>query len=252
MMMNARVLLCLMIVPIVLAACAGGSKVKKPRYDCSQRVAQAVAKYNKGKYSSAKTMLDGVKLQCAGSEVADTAQYYLAMALLHMKMYIEAKMEFTRFVQDFPQSPFFEESQFRVAYCVFKQSRSVDRDQTDTREALKLFKDYLENYPSSAFADSAQKYLKAAVDKLAEKEFNSARFYQKLREREAAVVYYKSFINDFPASKYTSQARLNMAQALVELGRKAEAREVLDELLAQEKKGEIAARARSLLAQCKE
>jgi outer membrane protein assembly factor BamD len=135
---------------------------------------------------------------------------------------------------------------------VFKQSRSVDRDQTETREAYKLFRDLLENQPSGAFADSAQKYMKAAADKLAEKEYNSARFYQKVKEREAAVVCYKSFVNDFPGSAYAPQARLNMAQALIELGRKAEAREVLDVLLAQEQKGEISARARTLLAQCKE
>ena len=253
MQIHRRVMLSLIIASLMLvASCAGGAKTKKARYDCSKRTAQAVEKYQKGKYGSVKTMLEDVKLQCAGSDVADTAEYYLAMSLMRMKMYIEAKLEFTRFVQDYPQSVFFEEAQVRVGYCELKQSRSADRDQTETHEALKLLKDFLENYPSSAFADSAQKYLKETVEKLAEKEFNTARFYQKIREREAAVVCYKSFITEYPASKYTQPARLNMAQALIELGRKAEAKEVLDELLAQEKNGDLAAQARALLAKCKE
>ncbi len=236
----------------LIMACAGGNKINPHRYQCSERVAKAIKKFNAGKYSSAKTILDDVKLQCAGNRVMDTAVYYLAMSLVHMRMYTDAKLEFTRFTQDYPRSPFFEEAQFRIGYCVFKSSLSVDRDQTETREAQKSFSDFLENYPSSPFADSAQKYLKIATNKLSEKEFAVAKFYQKTGEKEAAIVYYKTFITDYPASQFTAHARLNMGQLLIELGRKAEAREVLDEIIAQEKTGEIAVKAQQLLARCKE
>lgn len=236
----------------VIGSCSPGSKTTRHRYECTERLAKAVKKYDAGKYSSAKTILDDVKLQCAGNRVMDTAQYYLAMTLVRMKMYLDAKFEFTRLVQDFPRSPFFEEAQFRMGYCVYKSSLPVERDQGETVEAQKYFREFLENYPSSRFADSAQKYLKMAVSKLAEKEFASAKFYQRIGEKEAAVVYYKSFITEYPASPFTAQARLNMGQMLIELGRKAEAREVLDEVVAQEKTGDIAKKAQELLARCKE
>ena len=236
----------------VIGSCAHGSKINPHRYQCSERVAKAVKKYDAGKYASAKTILDDVKLQCAGNLMMDTAQYYLAMSLVRMKMYTDAKFEFTRLVQDFPRSPFFEEAQFRMGYCVFKSALPVERDQSETVEAQKYFREFLENYPSSSFADSGQKYLKMAVSRLAEKEFTSAKFYQRIGEKEAAVVYYKSFITEYPASLFTVQARLNMGQMLIELGRKAEAREVLDEVVAQEKTGENARKAQELLARCKE
>jgi outer membrane protein assembly factor BamD len=234
------------------ASCAGGNKVKKPRYDCSKRIALALDKYNKKKFSSVKTMLDDVKLQCAGASGLDTVGYYLGMSLLHMKLYHEARLEFTNLMQEFPNSPLYEEALFRIAYAVFKGSRPVDRDQTETKEAHRLLNDFLENYPSSTFADSAQKYLKLAVDKLSQKEFEAAKFYQKIGEKEAAIVSYKAFIEEFPGSTYTPQAFLNLGQVLVDLKRSAEASTILTKLVEQEPQGEVAKKARELLARCKE
>jgi outer membrane protein assembly factor BamD len=242
----------ILVIICLLGACASGDRVAKKRYECSERLAKAVKKYGAKKYGSAKAILDDVKLQCAGHPVMDSAGYFLGMSLVRMKMYADARLEFTRLTQDFPRSPFFEEAQFRIGWCVFKSALSIERDQTDTREAQRLFRDFLESYPSSKFADSAQACLKSAVGKLAEKEYNSAKFYQKMGEKEAAVVCYKVFISDYPASLYTAQARLNLGQILVELGRKAEAREVLDALVEEEKQGDTARKAQELLRRCRE
>jgi outer membrane assembly lipoprotein YfiO len=235
-----------------IASCAGGKKVKKRKYECSPRVAEAVKKYEKKKYSSVKTILDDVLVQCAGSSVTDTAHYYLGMALLKMKLYLEAKLEFSRLMQEHPNSFYYEEALFRSAYSVFKISRHMERDQTETREAYRLFRDFLENYPSSAFADSSRKYMKRAVNKLAKKEYLSAEFYRKIGEKEAAIVCYRTFIKDYPGSDYTALARLNMGRLLLEIKRTQEAKEVLDELISQEKKGDLAKKARELRVQIRE
>jgi outer membrane protein assembly factor BamD len=215
-------------------------------------MAKAIQDYHAGKLNRAKNLLDDIKDKCGGSEMMDTAQYYLAMCLMQMNFYPEAKVEFTRLTQDFPRSPFLDESRFRIGYCVLKSSRSIDRDQGEMGEAQRVFKDFLENFPSSPYADSAAKYLKATVERLAEKEFDVARFYQKNDRKEAAIIYYKAFLQDYPASDLGTQARLNMGQLMIELNRKAEAKEVLDELAAQENTGEIAAKIRELLTRCKE
>ena len=250
--MKYQVWISLAISACLAGSCAHGNKLARKHYECSEQIAKAIKKYEARKYGSAKAILDDVKLQCAGSPVSDTAAYYCAMSFARMKMYTEARHEFTRFTQDFPRSPFFEEAMFRNGYCVFKSALSADRDQTETRDAQRLFTDFLESYPSSNFADSAQFYLKAAVNKLAEKEFEGARFYQKIGEKEAAIVCYKVFINDYPASSYTTQVRLYLGQLLVELGRTTEAREVLNALVAEEKNGDNAKKAQELLRRCGE
>ncbi|MBN1131104.1 MAG: outer membrane protein assembly factor BamD [Chitinispirillaceae bacterium] len=242
----------ILVVCSFLGSCAGGKKVKKPRYDCSKRITLAIEKYNKKKYSSVKTLIDDAKIQCAGASGLDTAGYYLGMSLLKMKLYDESRLEFTRLMQEYPNSPFYEEALFRIAYAAYKGSRPVDRDQTETKESARLLNDFLENYPSSAFADSAQKYMKQAVNKLALKEFEVAKFYQKIGEKEAAIISYRSFIREYPAVEYTQQAYCNLGQVLIDLNRLAEARDVLNTLVEQEPKGEIAKKARELLARCAE
>lgn len=237
---------------LAVAAGAGTHKIKSRKYECSSRVAEAITKINAGKPGAAKIILEDVKLQCAGHEVMDTAEYWLGVALLRLKLYADAKLEFSRLTQDFPNSPFFDESQYSIGLCVFKTSRPVDRDQAETKDAVKLLRDFIENYSSSVFADSARKYLAQAVDKLAEKDFNSARFYQKIGEKEAAVVCYKSFVNDYAGSAFAAQAQLNLAQVLIELGRKGEAKEVLDGLVAKEDNGDYVKKARELLGRIKD
>ncbi|MCU0608533.1 MAG: outer membrane protein assembly factor BamD [Chitinispirillaceae bacterium] len=245
---NAAIVLCAALLCVTFPGCSAADKMRKQRAECPARFALAVKKYQAGKYGTAKVILDEVKLQCAGLDMMDTAGYYLAQSLLHMKLYGEAKIEFTRLMQDFPRSVFVDEAQFRIAWCVFKDSRPPDRDQAETREALALFRDFLESHPEGEWADSAQHYMIMTIDKLAAKEFASAKFYQKMGEKDAAIVYYKSFIGEYPASRYTAQARLSMGELLAQLGRNGEAKEVLDELVAQEKEGEIVQKAQAILA----
>ena len=247
-----RLLCCLLLLPILFIACAGTHKIKPRKYECSSRVAEAIKKIKDGKNGSAKIILEDVKLQCAGHEVMDTAEYYLGLALLRLKYYADAKLEFSRIIQDFPGSPFFDESQYMIAFCVYKTSRPVDRDQTETKEAIKLLRDFIENYSSSVFADSARKYMAQAVDKLAEKEYSSARFYQKIGEKEAAVICYKSFINDYAGSGFAAPARFYLGQVLIELGRKDEAKEVLNGLVAKENNGDYVKKAHDLLGRLKD
>ena len=73
-------------------------------------------------------------------------------------------------------------------------------------------------------ADSASKYLNEAVE--AGSEGDNA-FYVKIHEPEAAVVYYKSFINEYPGSRLTDQAYLNLAELLFKLDEKVKRRKCL-------------------------
>lgn len=207
------------------------SKRKGKLFDCSKAITEAVSFYNKGKYARAKTLLENAKIQCNGSPVMDSILYYLGMSDLMEKNYIEARTSFELLAQDYPSSSFHDESQFRIGYAVYLQSRPSNRDQAETNEAYSLFRDYLEVNPDGVIADSARKYLNLCVEKLAQKDFDAANFYVKINELESAVVSYNSFLQDHPDSKYVDQARYTTAEILIKLNRKSEAREALDALI---------------------
>lgn len=224
---------------MIFASCAGRNKLEKMRLDCTERVTKAIEQYNNGKFSLAQVKLEDARTQCSGSPIMDTVLYYLGMADAGTKKYMEARTEFQRLVQDYPGSPFFDEAKFRIGYVVYRQSHPANRDQKETREAIRLLDNFIEMYPKSAFIDSAVACRTEAYEKLASKEFKNAQFYEKINEPEAAVVYYRAFLKQYVDSKLADRARFNTIELLLKLDRVTEAVEMKDELLSVGKDKEL-------------
>jgi outer membrane protein assembly factor BamD len=219
-------------VVILCASCASDSTklIRKGLYDCSGRLETAKERMGKKGFSHAIRILDEIKYQCGGSALMDSVYYYTAISQLGIKQYVEARDEFENLYREFPRSPFTEEARYRVAHIRYIQSRPFNRDQTETRDAMRLLGDYLDIYPNGAFTDSAKHFFKAGIDKLAEKEFYNARFYRRQKEHEAALIYYRSLLSDYPESKFAPEAVVGMAEMLLALGRTEDAQEVVEEL----------------------
>jgi outer membrane protein assembly factor BamD len=233
---------------LVLPASAALKKGKDRTVDCSKKLNEALLLYKNKRYSQAQLKLSDMKVQCNGSSVMDSVLYYLGMTDIFTKKYIEARTEMELLVQDYPQSAFFNEAKFRIPYCVYKQSNSFERDQKETEEAIRLFRDYLTETSSTGWEiDSARFYYKDAIEKMAKKEFQAAKFYERVEKYEAAVVYYRTFLNDFPESKFSDEAQLNLLQVLVHLERNAEAQEALDEMVAKNTNPDLLKKAKEIV-----
>jgi outer membrane assembly lipoprotein YfiO len=227
--------LTLLLLFAVAAPGAGAEKPSRPKrlFDCDGKFKKAVEKFNKKKYYDADDILTEVLAQCPGHNAYDSMLYYKAKSLLALKKYEEAKTEFERVVQTYPSSAFYEESYYLLGYSMFLSSSPVELDQAGTRAAQTRLKDFIEQFPKSAFADSARFYSAKADDKFAEKEFQTAKFYEKIEQYEAAIVYYRVVENEFPQSKLVPQALLGTAEALIKTNRTGEAAAVIDGLLKQ-------------------
>lgn len=219
---------------------------RKHRYDCDAKIAKAFENYQLGKYSKVKTVLEEAKINCNGKPNMDSVYFHLGMSYLKTKMYIEARSELERVVSDYPDSPLFFEAKFRAATAVYLQAHPSNRDQKETIEAVDLFRNILEEYPSCPVSDSVTYYLNTAIDKLAEKEYDNARFYEKQGQYESAVVYYGTFVKQYPDSKYIDQAKITMAELLVKLERKSEAADIITDLVENSKNSMVVTKAKDL------
>ena len=226
-------------------------KKKTRRFDCRERVEKAIARYEKGRYNDVRTKLDEVRYQCGGHSVMDTVLYYLGMAHLRGKQPLEAKGHFERLVQHYPNSVFAREALFRIGHAGFLESNPYNRDQTETRRAIRELRVFIETYPESPLVDSARIYLDKCNDKLAHKQYSSARFYHRIDEYEAAIVYYRTLVEEYPRSAYVGESKLYMAQALAKINRGGEALSVVEELLEGDYREEIRRKARQLRASLK-
>jgi outer membrane assembly lipoprotein YfiO len=219
----------------------------KRRIDCGKLVHKAIAKYNKRHYNEAKSILTDVKYQCSGHPAMDTLLYYLGLADVRLKTTQEARIEFERLIQEYPQSPYNEEAHYLLGYCSYVESNPAERDQVKTHTAIRDLTEFIDRYPESVWADSAQKYIGACMDKLAKKEFINARFYQKIEEYDAAIVYYREMIGQFPQSGLVNDAKLSIAECLIQVSRPTEAKAVIEELLSNEPGQQLGRQANELL-----
>jgi outer membrane protein assembly factor BamD len=232
--------LCSFITLLLVCAIAASGAVKpekpaKPKrlYDCDGKLKKAVEKFNKKKYYDVNNILVEVLAQCPGHNAYDSMVYYNAKSLLALKKYEEAKTEFDRIVQTYPSSAIYEESYYLLGYCMFLASGPIELDQNGTREAQSRLKDFIDLFPKSPFADSARFYSAKADDKFAEKEYQAARFYEKIEQWDAAIVYYRMVVEEFPQSKLVPLALLGTAEDLVKTNRTGEAAVVIEDLLRQ-------------------
>jgi outer membrane protein assembly factor BamD len=220
---------------------------RRKRYDCAGKIARAVARYQKKRYNDVKTILDQAKIHCSGHSSMDTALYYLGKANLKTKHPVQASLEFEVLLQDFPHSPFREEAHFLLGICSYEEALSFERDQSKTRDAIREFVDFIDLYPQSTFADSAKHYLIECQERLVKKEFMNARFYEKIDQYEAAIVYYRIIIDEFPQSSYIPESKLSLARNLIKVSRPKEAADVLEKLLSSDFDGEVKKKAKLLL-----
>ena len=233
---------------IYFSNCFAADKVIKSKklYDCNGKFIKAKEKYFKKKYFEANNILTEVLSNCPGHDAYDSMLYFQAKTLLGLKKYQDAKTEFERIVQTYPNSNIYEESFYLLGYCMFLGSNSIELDQSSTKEAKARLYDFLETFPQSIYADSAKIYIEKADEKLAEKEFQTAKFYEKIEKYESAVVYYKILVQEYPNSKLVPSSLLGIAENLIKANRINEAIQVLDDLLSQTKDESIIKKAQAL------
>jgi TolA-binding protein len=82
---------------------------------------------------------------------------------------------------------------------------------------------------------------------MAEKLFRSGRLYYRLKQYEAAKIYFSSVEQKYPESRWTREAEFLLAEILVKQGYTDEAAEALRRLLAGDPPGDLRRRAEGRL-----
>ncbi len=241
-----RIFITFLTILVIISSSVIARSKRKKRFDCNQNFNKALTHYKDKHYNRTKTILNEAKLHCSGHPTIDSALYYLGMSCLKTKQPSEARMEFEVLIQDYPKSPFFIEAHYLIGVCSFKESRIYERDQAETKDAVREFNNFIDQFPQSHLVDSARYYINICKEKLARKDVESARFYEKIDQFNAAIVYYKIIIEQYPDIAYIPECRLALANNLVKVNRQNEAIEIIEKLLKSKVNPEIKKKAKLL------
>ncbi|MBR3071084.1 MAG: outer membrane protein assembly factor BamD [Fibrobacter sp.] len=211
-----------------MTGCSSTSNEKITHTDwCKNRYENAEELFKAKKYGRTVEKLEEILSTCAGSGYMEQAQFLIAESHFNLEQWIEARGEYGSFIVNFPGSPFAETAEFRKAVSSYNMEYKIDRDESNTMTAMKDFERYLANHPSTPLRDSVNYYYNNLVDRVAEKEFQTGRLYLRMEKPQAAVIYFKEFLETYPKAKRRSEVLFLISDAYTDLDQFESARQYL-------------------------
>jgi outer membrane protein assembly factor BamD len=184
---------------------------------------RGMERFEDKKYLDAAEEFETVVNSFSTSPIVDHAQFMLAESNYKAEEYLTAAFEYERVYMDYPSSPYAAQAQFNKARCYFNESPRSELDQENTRLAIAEFLRFIANYPQDEQCDQAQEFIEELREKLAYKDYRNAEIYRKMKNYDAAVIYYEDVISTYPRAVWADYARMGVARVRMVQGRYDEA-----------------------------
>ena len=146
-------------------------------------------------------------------ELASVAQYKIGLYLMEKQMYPEARDEFEKVINDYPDSEWVKPAQYQIAVSDSKRSSGAAYDQKITQAAVEQFEEFVEVYPEAQLSENAKSEIQKLRDKEAENNYTIAQFYEKQKLYNSAKIYYQIVVDEYPKSRWSTKS-LNKIQDL--------------------------------------
>jgi outer membrane protein assembly factor BamD len=160
--------------------------------------------------------------------------------------------EFREFLSYYPTNRRADYAQFKLGVAHFRQMRAAQRDQTETREAVKELQVFVERYPNSSLIEEGRAKLRAARDRLSESSYEVGYFYYKQRWYVGAISRFKELLKDDPGFTRRDAVYFFYAESLVKQKLEAEALPLYERLVNEFEKSEYLPEAQRRIEELKQ
>jgi outer membrane protein assembly factor BamD len=126
----------------------------------------------------------------------------------------EALSRYTSFLTFYPTHPRADYAQYQLGLCYLKQALGPDKDQATTRQALDAFRKVEANFPTSSFVAAARAKADACRERLADSEVRIGLFYMKRKAYDGAVSRFRTVLDQYPRYTRRDQVTFLLAEAL--------------------------------------
>lgn len=131
--------------------------------------------------------------------------------------------EFQEFLSFYPTNRRADYAQYKLGIAHFRQMRSPQRDQTETRDALREFQTFLNRYPNSELMPEVKAKLRETRDRLSESELEVGQFYYRIRWYPGALDRLNLLLKDDPEFTARDEVYYYIGESMLKVGRAAEA-----------------------------
>jgi outer membrane protein assembly factor BamD len=199
-------------VPLVLYICLScGSKRQLAPLAPEDEFERAMYYYENKKIEDAILAFERILFYHPSSEYVDDAQYWLGMTYFENKEYDQAITEFDYLIRNFPTSAFLEQAHLNRAKAHLHKAPHYSKDPTEINRAIRLFDQFLTQFPNSAHTNEVRGLILEARNRLARKELENGKLYVRIGKEEAALLYFNYVVTTYPEADVSGEAAYQAA-----------------------------------------
>jgi outer membrane protein assembly factor BamD len=145
------------------------------------------------------------------SEVAPNAQMNIGAAREKQEDFPAAVKAYETAADKYhDRKPVAADAIYKAGLAYLKQASTAEYDQSIAGQAIATFTDFMTLYPQDPRVPEAQQHISALRTEQARGSMIVARFYEKKRQWDGALVYYNEVLIRDPQSTYAQEARLRI------------------------------------------
>jgi outer membrane protein assembly factor BamD len=211
-----------------LAACGTTSTDETAQWTPEKLYAEAKEESSAGNYERAAKLYERLEGRAAGSVLAQQAQLERAYIMYRGGEKAQALAILDRFMRLHPTSPAFDYALYLKGLVNFNDNLGIlgsfvsqdlsERDQQASRDSYQSFKQLIEQFPNSTYADDSRVRMTYIVNALAAYEVHVARYYYRRGANVAAANRAQQTVQEFQQSPATEEALFIMVQSYERLG----------------------------------
>jgi len=137
---------------------------------------------------------------------AAISQYKIGLFYKAKGMYQEARDEFEKTMNDYPESDWAQASKFQIAMSDTERASNAQHEQKVASVAMDEFNDFVKTHPDSELTPEAKAQMARLKEGEAENSFVIAKFYEKQKNMKAARIYYKDVVDNYSDTSWAAKA----------------------------------------------
>ncbi|MDP8228007.1 MAG: outer membrane protein assembly factor BamD [Candidatus Electryoneaceae bacterium] len=198
---------------LLTIGCASAPQIETLDADEAYRYLEK--QYNEEHYFEAVEGFSFYTLNHSGSALVDSAQFLLGMSHFYMKDYLLAANAFDELNRRFPSSSLVPESMYLIGECYWKMSPKYYLDQEYARRAINNLQAFIDYFPEiTDHVNQAQELIGKCRTKLAHKTYANGIIYLKMKDYQAAVIYFQTVAEEFYDTEWAPKAVYQLGVAL--------------------------------------
>jgi outer membrane protein assembly factor BamD (BamD/ComL family) len=163
-------------------------------------------------YEEGIKIMDDIIANHTGTELAELAIKTKADYYFRQGDFELAQDEYARLARDYSRGRYEPYALLRSAQSALASFPGVKFDDAGLIEAEERFRQFEQRYPQIAEAKDVPVVLEQIRTTRAQKEYDTASYYERTHKKSAAAFYYRSTIRNWPGTTWSAQAEARLAK----------------------------------------